>query len=237
MAVLDFPDIEEADHDGLLALGGDLEPESLIMAYTRGIFPWPLDPELLAWFAPPKRTVLFSRDLHISRSMKHLLKNHNYTLSLNTDFDKVIYHCQQVKNRKGQRGTWITDEIVEGYSRLHQLGAAYSVECFRDKEIVGGLYGVQINGFVSGESMFHLEANCSKLCLIFLMSLLATQRVKWIDCQMTTPLLKSFGAKELERTDFQELLGQQLLITETNLASRKLTLHSWQGEPIDLNTL
>jgi len=235
MAILEFPDVDQADRDGLLAVGGDLEVESLLLAYQNGIFPWPLEQDLLAWFAPPERTLLFQQDLHLSRTLRRLLNNHPFDFSLNMYFEQVLKYCQHSSNRQGQGGTWITDPIVDGYCELHQIGAAYSVECLCDGKLVGGLYGVHLNGFVSGESMFYLEPNCSKLCLVLLMQLLKTKGIDWIDCQMTTPLLKSFGASEMPRTEFQRLLKSQIDRRVESIGSRKVNFGNWRGGPLSLN--
>ena len=215
MAVLKFPSVETADEMGLLAVGGDLEVESLLLAYRSGIFPWPLsDDGTLTWFSPPMRTLLFLDRVHISRTLKKKLKSGEFTFSFNTAFVEVINACAVAKNRKGQFGTWITEEMVEGYIELHHAGYAHSVECSveckRGSRLVGGLYGVSIGGMFAGESMFYHETDASKLALCVLVERLREQGVEWIDCQQTTPLLSSFGAEEVERSRFIALLSESL---------------------------
>jgi leucyl/phenylalanyl-tRNA--protein transferase len=206
--ILGFPPHEKATPEGLLALGGDVEPESLLLAYRNGIFPWPiLGDETLAWFSPPERAVLYLRDFKISRSMKKARRNGNFEFRFNTCFNKVIEQCALSRNRGEQQGTWITDDILEGYRQFHLRGWAHSVECFKDELLVGGLYGVSIGRMFAGESMFYLLANSSKLCLWVLIEHLQDKGVEWIDCQQMTPLFDSFGAQLISRDKFLELLA------------------------------
>lgn len=210
MAISQFPSVDLADESGLLAIGGDLEVESLLLAYRNGIFPWPLNDEFPAWFSPPARAVLFFKDFHIPKRLQRKISKANYTICINRDTPRVIEECAKAKNRKGQRGTWITRDMIEAYTRFHAAGYCHSVECYRDNKLLGAYYGVSINGFFAGESMFYIESDASKLCLCHLVNLLIQKGVSWLDVQMLTPLLKSFGAKEISRADFLVLLEDAL---------------------------
>ena len=208
MAIISFPPVHKANPEGLLAVGGDLEVSSLLLAYSEGIFPWPISSHYpLAWFCPDPRGVLQYEDLHVSKSLKKLLKQNKYSLQFNTKFEEVIANCSKVDNRKGQSGTWITKEVINAYIELHQAGHAYSVEVYnQDEALVGGLYGVHINSFVSGESMFFKESNTSKVALVGLMEHLNSHGVSFLDTQMLTPVVENLGGKEIPRSDFLELL-------------------------------
>lgn len=209
MAINDFPPIEQADENGLLAIGGDLELSSLLLAYSKGIFPWPISKEFpIAWFAPPKRGILQYKNLHISKSMKKIMKQNRFTFSFNTDFSTIIKKCADLNMRTNESGSWITDEMVEAYIELHHSGHAFSVETRMDGKLAGGLYGVCMGNFISGESMFHTESNASKAALIFLMNHLHSQGIEWIDTQMITPVVSNFGAIEISRNEFMVKLEQ-----------------------------
>lgn len=210
MAISAFPPVSSADEHGLLAIGGDTEPESLLLAYSSGIFPWPLAEGVLAWFAPPRRAILRTEDFHLNRSTKKAIAHVNFELRINSDFEQVIRSCALANNRKGQSGTWITSEIIEGYIALHELGFAHSVECYCENELVGGLYGVSIGGMFAGESMFYRKSNASKYCLMKLIELARREGLTWIDCQVMTPLFESFGATEVHRDDFMQMLATAL---------------------------
>ena len=210
MVVSYFPPVEHADRTGLLAVGGDMDPETLLLAYTNGIFPWPYEEGELAWFSPPKRAVLFFKDLHIPRSLEKSLKKQQFKFALNTDFAAVIRNCAALVNRGHQNGTWITSDIIQGYTRLNQLGFAMSFEARLNGELVGGVYGVKIHRYFSGESMFYRVTNGSKFALINAIDELKKQGVTWIDCQVMTPTLKTFGAIEILRDDYLKLLKSAL---------------------------
>ena len=202
MAVLEFPPVERADEHGLLAVGGDLEVSSLIKAYTQGIFPWPISTDLpLAWFSPDPRGILCYSDLKLSSSLKKFIKQTNFKVSFNQNFEKVIKHCSSIP-RKNDSETWITPEIVEAYIDLHYAGHAYSIEVKNGNELVGGLYGVNIGNYVSGESMFYKQSNASKLALISLMEHLNKNQIDWLDTQMVTPVVETLGGKEITRSEF-----------------------------------
>ena len=206
MVIQAFPPVEQADEYGLLAFGGDLEVESLLLAYRNGIFPWPLDARLLTWFAPSQRTILWLRDFHISRSLKKVINQSKFYFSIDRCFTEVIRACAATRRRKGQRGTWITSEMVKAYIALHQAGYAHSIEAWDENTLVGGLYGVSIGKMFAGESMFYVRNNASKLALCFLVDYLRERSVEWIDCQVMTPLFKHLGAIQIARDDFQVLL-------------------------------
>lgn len=206
MAIAGFPPVESADEHGLLALGGDLEVESLLLAYSQGIFPWPISKEYpLAWFSPDPRGILAFEKLHLSKSLKKFLKNNPYEVRFNTNFEAVIMNCALVK-RSDNQGTWITDEIINGYIELYKRGFAYSVETYEDDHLVGGVYGVCINRFYSGESMFHKADNASKVALISLLYQLHQKGISWIDTQMVTPVVESLGGVEIPRETYLKML-------------------------------
>jgi leucyl/phenylalanyl-tRNA--protein transferase len=201
-----FPPVESASEDGLVAVGGDLEIDTLTTAYQRGIFPWPISADYpLAWFSPDPRGILFFDDLHISKSFEKFLKKTKFTVTFNQAFSDVIKNCAEMA-RKDQPSTWITPDIVQGYHKLFQAGLAYSVEVWDEKRLVGGLYGVVMGTFVSGESMFMVEDNASKLALYELIHHLETKGIKWLDTQMVTPVVEQFGGDYVAREMFLELL-------------------------------
>lgn len=210
---IEFPDPSEALEDGLLAIGGDLEVETLLSAYSKGIFPWPIPGYPLPWFSPDPRGVLFYEDLHISRSLKKSIRNKNYEIKFNEDFDQIIKLCKESLNRKDQVDTWITNQLKLGYMKLFIAGNAHCVGAYLDGKLVGGLYGVTIGEFYSGESMFYLETDASKVCLVALMEELHRKGINYLDTQMVTPLTESMGAVEIPREDFLELLSQSLATT------------------------
>jgi leucyl/phenylalanyl-tRNA--protein transferase len=196
-----FPDPELAEEDGLLGVGGDLSPSRLLLAYASGIFPWFSKGEPIMWWSPDPRCVLRPEKLKISTSLRQALKKGHYEVRFDTCFDDVIRQCSATK-RKGQRGTWITREMQEAYVKLHELGFAHSTEVFMDGELAGGLYGISIGGTYSGESMFHLRPEASKIALYHLVERLKEQGVPLIDCQVTNPHLLSLGAEEMPRKEF-----------------------------------
>jgi len=202
VAVLQFPPINSADENGLLALGGDLDVSTLVLAYRSGIFPWPISQEFpLAWFSPDPRGLIDFQDVVINKRLTRYLKNNAYRFTCNQDFKGVIKACSKAP-RNHQSGTWITDEVVDGYKALFEKKYAYSIEAWCDDELIAGIYGVCITGIVSGESMFHNESNASKLCLVGLISLLKLSGVTWLDTQMVTPVVGTLGGKEVTRKDF-----------------------------------
>ena len=205
MVIRSFPPLDSANEIGLLAAGGDLDVESLILAYRSGVFPWPHDGYPLLWFSPPSRAVLYLSELHIPKSLKKLFKHTPLEFEINNNFEKVIRNCANSATR-GEKGTWITEEMIEAYIKLHKAGYAYSVEAYREENLVGGLYGVQIDNIYSGESMFYIESDASKLAFYFWTEELKRRGVTWIDCQMLTPLFERFGAREIPREEFMTLV-------------------------------
>jgi len=200
-----FPDPELAEEDGLLGVGGDLSPERLLLAYANGIFPWFSKGEPIMWWSPDPRCVLRPEKLKISTSLRQALKKGDYEVRFDTCFEEVIRQCSASK-RKGQRGTWITREMQEAYIRLFELGFAHSTEVFMDGKLAGGLYGVSIGGTYSGESMFHLRPEASKIALYHLVERLKERGYPLIDCQVTNQHLLSLGAEEMPRKEFLKQL-------------------------------
>lgn len=198
-----FPNVSEATPDGLLAVGGDLSVARLLYAYKHGIFPWFSNGEPILWWSPNPRFVLFPEKLKVSKSMKQVLKNNNYTVTVNKDFKAVITECAKAK-RIGQTDTWITNTMIEAYVKLHELGYATSVEVWSENTLVGGFYGVDVgNGVFCGESMFAKESNASKIAFI---TFVKSRNYTLIDCQVYTNHLESLGAEEISREKFLEYL-------------------------------
>ena len=198
-----FPNANEANEDGLLAIGGDLSVERLLLAYKTGIFPWFENDEPILWWSPNPRFVLFPKKLKVSKSMKQVLRNSNYVVTINKAFKEVIYQCSKIK-RDGQSGTWITKGMIDAYSKLHDLGYATSVEVWDNDNLVGGLYGVDLgNKVFCGESMFTKRSNASKMGFI---TFIKNSDYKLIDCQVYTRLFESLGAEDIERDDFLKIL-------------------------------
>lgn len=190
---------------GIIAVGGALTNDTLLLAYQNGIFPWPMEGMPVPWVCPPQRAILEFERLSIPRSFRQFLKKNRFSITLNQNFSQVIQHCQRVP-RPGQSGTWITEAMKSAYTQLHLAGFSHSVEVWEDALLVGGLYGVSILGTFAGESMFHLRPNASKLALAALIGHLKAQGLTWIDIQMMTPHMKQWGARELSRDSFLELL-------------------------------
>ncbi|BCY28081.1 leucyl/phenylalanyl-tRNA--protein transferase [Flavobacterium okayamense] len=202
-----FPPVEEASPEGVIAIGGDLSSERLILAYRSGIFPWFNDDEPILWWAPPERMVLFFEDLKISKSMRNVLNQNKFKVTFNTAFREVITNCKKIK-RKDQPDTWITDEMVEAYCQLNKLGFAKSVEVWENEELVGGLYGIDLGHIFCGESMFSKVSNASKVAFIHLAKQLELANYKLLDCQVYNEHLASLGCVEIEREDFMIILNQ-----------------------------
>lgn len=210
MVITRFPPVNRADPDGLLAIGGDLEPMSLVLAYRSGIFPWPVDGETLAWFAPPERAVIFLDEFHISRRLRRTLAKAPFENYLDRDFHGVITRCAELSNRGDQNGTWITDEIISAYCDLFERGYCHSFETYLDGKLVGGLYGVQIGTFFAAESSFFRVADASKSAMCFMADYLKRSGSAWFDCQVLTPFSLSFGAREIPREHYMDLLATTL---------------------------
>jgi leucyl/phenylalanyl-tRNA--protein transferase len=199
-----FPPVEQALTDGLLAIGGDLSVERLLLAYKNGIFPW-YDGDIPLWWCPNPRFILFPEDLKVSKSMKSLLKKNAFEFTVNKAFTQVIHYCKETE-RKGQEGTWIKKEVEDAYIRLHEMGYAFSAEAWHDGELAGGLYGVRMGNVFFGESMFSRKSNASKYAFIRYMEQLKREGVLLIDCQVYTEHLESLGAKMIMREQFIQLL-------------------------------
>ncbi|MBS0027882.1 leucyl/phenylalanyl-tRNA--protein transferase [Chitinophaga sp. 22321] len=201
---LKFPPVQLSEPDGLLAVGGDLSVERLLLAYRSGIFPWYDEPPIL-WWSPDPRFVLFPDELKVSASMRQVLRKQQFHITFNEDFAGVIARCSTAP-REGQTGTWITPEMQEAYIRLHEAGYAMSVECWQNGLLVGGLYGVKTGPFFFGESMFAAVSNASKAAFITFVQTYA-QELKMIDCQVHTNHLASLGAGFITREEFLEIIG------------------------------
>ena len=200
-----FPPVEHATPEGVLAIGGDLSIERLQLAYKSGIFPWFSEGDPIVWYSPDPRMVLFPEELKISKSMKQLMRKETFSVTFNQAFEEVIDHCSSI-NRKGQSGTWITDKMKRAYIELHKKGWAKSVEVWKEKQLVGGLYGVDLGTIFCGESMFSIEPNSSKLAFIYLVERLKKQDYKLIDCQVYNDHLASLGGREIPRNEFLKYL-------------------------------
>jgi|TARA_B110001469_G_C9581441_1_gene288398 leucyl/phenylalanyl-tRNA--protein transferase len=209
---LAFPPTQLAltDPNGLIAIGGDLSPQRLVSAYEQAIFPWFNAGEPIMWWSPSPRAIIPVNQIKINRTLTKFIKKNPYQVTLNKDFDQVISNCAHAPFRK--EGTWIVKDMKLAYMRLHELGYAHSIEVWQHNELVGGLYGVAINGFFSGESMFYKKNNASKVALISLAELLKTIGVSFIDCQILNPFLDDMGCIEIDRDSFTQL--QQVAITK-----------------------
>lgn len=200
-----FPDVEKADEEGLLAVGGDLAPERLLLAYRSGIFPWFNEDGMILWWSPDPRMVLFPDHIKISKSMGKVVRSGKFRITWNTRFEEVIEACSTIL-RKGQQGTWITPGMKEAYMQLHRLGIAKSMEVWENDLLVGGLYGIDLGTVFCGESMFSRSSNASKFAFIHLAQELGTKNYRLIDCQVYNPHLESMGAKEISRKRFIDIL-------------------------------
>jgi leucyl/phenylalanyl-tRNA--protein transferase len=204
-----FPPPELAEDDGLLAIGGDLSEQRILLAYSMGIFPWYSREDPLLWWSPDPRLVLFPKELKLSRSLRQTIRKETFKVTLDTAFEKVIRSCAEVHNNENG-GTWITEEMIVSYTALHRSGYAHSVECWLGDELAGGLYGISLGSAFFGESMFAKHSNASKVAF----AALVKQLIKWdfdlIDCQVTTPHLMSLGAREIRRSEFMDLLKNSL---------------------------
>ena len=208
-----FPPPQLAREDGLLAIGGDLSEERLILAYSMGIFPWYAEGDPILWWSPDPRLILELNELHISRRLARIIKQEIFEITCDTVFPEVIRSCSKLRPGKEQ-GTWIMPEMVEAYCRLHELGYAHSVECWLNKELVGGLYGVSLGKVFFGESMFSKVSNSSKVALVYLVKLLRNWEFNVIDCQLKSDHLVSLGAKEISGWEFRQRLKQFVHVDE-----------------------
>lgn len=204
-----FPPVEAATEDGLVAVGGDLEVDTLIEAYRQGIFPWPVSLDFpLAWFSPDPRGILKIEELHVPRSFNKFLKKNKFQITFNQAFGEVIRQCARTY-RKGQPSTWITPDIIRGYEKLFQQNLAYSVEVWDEDQLMAGLYGVAMGDFISGESMFTKVNDASKLALYTLLMRLKDKGISWLDTQMVTSVVEGFGGKYVSRSEFLEMLKEK----------------------------
>ncbi len=201
-----FPPVYLAGTDGLLAMGGDLSPQRLLLAYRMGIFPW-YEGKHILWWCPDPRFVLFPEELKIHKSIKPLLKRNEFDFTINKAFSEVIHHCKRIP-RPGQEGTWITDEVERAFIKMHELGHAHSAEVWKDGELVGGLYGIRMGKVFFGESMFSKQSNASRYAFIKYVEQLKNEGVELIDCQVYTEYLESMGAKMILRSEFIRLLNE-----------------------------
>lgn len=198
-----FPHPSLAEEDGLLAVGGDLSPERLLLAYKNGIFPWFSEGDPILWWSPDPRFVIYPKDIKVSHSMKKLLKKNRYTVTFDTSFREVISNCGNVRK---ESGTWITEDMIEAYCKLHELGIAHSVEAWHEDKLVGGLYGIVIGKCFFGESMFSTMDNASKTAFITLCKRLEAENFALVDCQVYTKHLESLGAINISREEFLNII-------------------------------
>jgi leucyl/phenylalanyl-tRNA--protein transferase len=217
-----FPPPDEAEPNGLLAVGGDLEPERLLLGYSLGIFPWYQERQPILWHAPDPRMVLLPSALRVSRSLKKVIRRRPFTLELDTAFERVVQACAEIE-RPDTQGSWITPEMIQAYCRLHALGYAHSAEAWEAGELVGGLYGVSLGGCFFGESMFALRSDASKVAFVALVRQLEAWRFDLVDCQMYTDHLARFGATERSRGWFREALEKAL--------DRETRRGAWKFDP------
>ena len=204
-----FPDAALSEPDGLLAVGGDLSPERLVAAYAAGIFPWFNEASPILWWSPDPRLVLVPEWLHVPRSLARTIRRGGFRVTADTAFEQVILRCAE-SPRPGQRGTWITDNMVEAYVRLHRLGLAHAFEAWEGDALAGGLYGVSLGGAFFGESMFADRPDASKVAFVRSVEWLATRGIRLVDCQVHTEHLARFGAREIPRAEFLTRLATAL---------------------------
>jgi leucyl/phenylalanyl-tRNA--protein transferase len=205
---LTFPPVHLTGPEGLLAIGGDLSPERLLLAYRSGIFPW-YEQKPILWWSPDPRFVLFPEELRISKSMQQLIRKNSFEFTINKAFSEVIKNCKTI-GRRGQESTWITDDVKNAYIKMHELGYAHSAEAWHHDKLVGGLYGIRMGEVFFGESMFSKESNASKFAFIKYVQALTLEHVKIIDCQVYTEHLESLGGRMIPREKFIEILNKYI---------------------------
>jgi leucyl/phenylalanyl-tRNA--protein transferase len=204
-----FPPVTEASYEGILAVGGDLSPERLLLAYRNGIFPWFDDDEPILWWSPPQRMVVNPQDYKTAKSLRNILNRQIFKVTFNQNFSEVIRNCKTV-HRKGQDGTWITDSMVQAYEKLHEMGFAKSVEVWQNDELVGGLYGVDLGKVFCGESMFSKVPNASKVAFVTLIKQLKEENYRLLDCQVHNDHLEKLGAFEISRDSYIKILKSSI---------------------------
>ncbi len=208
--MIKFPASDTADKDGFLAWSLEISPDYLIAAYREGIFPWPVDDESVLWFSPPERAILFFDKVSVHKRTQRSFRHRKFSLRINHCFDEIIRNCSEVP-RKNQPGTWITPKLKQAYSEFHRMGYAMSFEAWTpDGRLAGGMYGVKIGRYFSGESMFHFEPDASKFALLSAVEYLKGEGVTWLDAQVASPLLLEMGAVNLPREEFLEMLKESL---------------------------
>ena len=200
-----FPPVSEASYEGILAVGGDLSVERLLLAYRNGIFPWFNEDEPIFWWSPSTRMVINPNDYKVAKSLRNIINRNIFEVTINKNFSDVICNCQNAE-RKGQEGTWITDDIIKSYTQLHELGHAMSLEVWQNNELVGGLYGVDLGHVFCGESMFSKVPNASKVAFVKLIEYLKENNYKLLDCQVHNDHLEKLGAFEISRDAFMLVL-------------------------------
>lgn len=200
-----FPPVSLTNEEGILAIGGDLSPKRLLLAYKNGIFPWFEDDDPIIWWSPNPRMVLFLDELVISKSMRNILNRNIFKVTFNHNFRDVISNCQKIK-RNGQNGTWITNDMIEAYCKLNEMGIAKSVEVWQNDQLVGGLYGIDLGHIFCGESMFSTVSNASKVAFISLVTQLKKENYNLLDCQVYNEHLESLGCREIDRDEFISIL-------------------------------
>lgn len=204
-----FPDPSQAESEGLLAIGGDLSSERLVAAYRAGIFPWYSEGQPILWFSPDPRMLLYPNRFKCSKSLERVLNSGRYTVRIDTNFERVINACSKTP-RPGQEGTWITDDMIQAYIQLNRLGIAHSFECYRDGELVGGLYGLSLGAAFFGESMYHHSPDASKVAFASLITFAKRNSFLFIDAQTPSDHLKRLGAESIARQDFLRQLDKAL---------------------------
>ncbi|MBK8599183.1 MAG: leucyl/phenylalanyl-tRNA--protein transferase [Flavobacterium sp.] len=200
-----FPPVDSASTEGILAFGGDLSPERLLLAYRSGIFPWFNIDEPIIWWSPNPRMVLFLDEIKVSKSMRNILNRNVFKVTFNQNFSAVIRNCQKIV-RPGQDGTWISEQMISAYEKLHELGHAMSIEVWQEEALVGGLYGVDLGHVFCGESMFSSVSNASKVAFVSLVNHLKSNQYQLLDCQVYNEHLASLGCREINRDDFIKLI-------------------------------
>ncbi len=202
-----FPNPRESSKEGLIAWGGDLNPNRVISAYLQGIFPWYNEDDPILWWSPDPRLVLYPKDIKISKSLKRSLKK--FDLKIDHDFEGVMRKCREVRLQK-EEGTWILEDVIKAYTKIHKMGLAKSFETYYEGELVGGLYGIDLGGVFCGESMFSTKSDASKAALVYLAHYCIENRYEFIDCQVPSNHLKSMGAVEISRDEFLDALEESL---------------------------